>query len=285
MAKETVLKLINTIKTMDAAANEMEWTGKYDPKYDLHIKIDTFNVDMPFSADAYCYISEALMKLLVEEADLDMVALKALGQHQWNVFNERGKQDYFITFEYRGQTIYNPFVMNGRFVDPIDYFGKSFLLSDWLTDGQDLANNLIKTANHFCEVTLINNYTGYERFKFGDQLYFEDAFRNFCVLAALDAIDHKEAWDNQEAVFESLIEAEYFDNLMDLLVQLTVSTQQFNDFSKVWDYGFFGFLNNKYSISIPHKKGLKLLFGFVGKGKELHGAFEEAMRNHGEKNS
>lgn len=284
MAKETVLKLVETIKTMDAAADTMVWTGKYDPSFDLKITIDTFNTALPFSADAYCYISEALVKLLVEEANLDMPALMAIGAHQINTFNQKGKQDYFITFEYRGQTIYNPFFFEGKRVDPIDYFGKSFLLSDWITAGQELANNVIKTANHFCEVTLINNHTGYERFTFGDQMYFEDAFKNFCVLAATDVIEHKEDWPNKDDIFEKLERAWYTGKLYDLLIELTLSTQQFNDFSNVWDYGFLGYLNGKYTISVPPNKQKALLFGFTGKGKDMLLALKEALARDGEKN-
>jgi hypothetical protein len=282
MAKETVLSIINTIKTMDAAADTMEWTGKYDPRFDLKITIDNFNATMPLSADAYCYISDALVKLLVEEANLDMTALKALGDHQLEVFNEHGKQDYFVTFEYRGQTIYNPFFMEGKLIDPINYFGKSFLLSAWLTDGQAFADKMRETANHFCEVTLINNNTGYERFKFGHQMHFEEAFENFCILAATDTIEHKEDWPYKEDIFNHLVYASYESKLMDLLVQLTISTQQFNDFGKVWDYGFFGFLNNKYSLSLPPKPKKALLFGFNGKGKDMMLKLKEALARDGE---
>ncbi|MNB69356.1 hypothetical protein D3C75_158840 [compost metagenome] len=281
MPNQTVLKLINLIKTMDAAAGEMMINGKYDDKYDVTFEIAGVKVDFPFSADAYCYLSDAFSKLLFDEAMLDMDAMRQLGHHQWVKHLEDGDQPYFITFEFRGQTIYNPWVMDGRPVDPVEYFGKAFLLSNWMIEGKDFVERIRRVANEFVTVTLLNNCTGYEHFKLGNELYFNVAFRNFCIMAANDVIEYHECWELPSQVFEELIEKEYTDKLFDLLVQLTISTKQFEDFAKIWDNGFLGFVNGEISLSVPRKA--RFMLSFVGKGKDLPRVIKEAIMANEEK--
>ncbi|MNB67569.1 hypothetical protein D3C87_1077830 [compost metagenome] len=278
MAKENVIKLINLIKSMDAAAEKADWSNTTNY---LTFTIGGKETTLPFTADTYYYQNDALVKLLVDEADLNMDDLAFLGSYQADKSLE--DTSHLLSFEYRGQTIYNPFIINGNEVDPIDYFGKSFILSDFVTKGPDLIDKLRKTANNFCEVTLINNHTGYERFNFGEQASFEDAFERFSVLATCDIIEYHHDWHSLDDIYEELIERDLIYNLYDLLVQLTMSTKQFEDFAKVWDFGFDGFLNGKYALSLPQPARVyRPLFGFKGKAGDLLSALKEATNNGGQ---
>ncbi|MNH24805.1 hypothetical protein D3C79_847570 [compost metagenome] len=72
------------------------------------------------------------------------------------------------------------------------------------------------------------------------------------------------------------------DDLFELLLKLTLATRQFEDYSKIWDFGFAGYKNKEYSLSMPpSSKRPVALFGFMGKGKDLSKAIEEAI-NGGE---
>lgn len=116
-------KLKTFIKALDGEVsnlmNDLHTGKEYDEnKYDLKISVGSHELRLDLNADTFCNLSDYLLEELKDEVKTSIPMFD---------FNRE------IKFKYVGHIITDPThsIKGTATVDPIEYYGKEFLLSDW----------------------------------------------------------------------------------------------------------------------------------------------------------
>lgn len=180
---------------------------EYDNKHDVIITMDGASIKLPMHADLFCNLSELIQDEIKMEAECVPGNLKWLAEIQERVHNYHGEiQNWFITFDWYGFSIFQPFksVQLITAVYPIEFYGKAFITSAWLTKHDTFIEKLRTTACDF----IGTEYSTYR-----------EAIEMF-IFTVSKEVEYKELFKSTESVLEIVNKLDDYVVCFEKLVEL-----------------------------------------------------------------